>query len=80
MPQQLCLPEVQRITSQPDPERGAMEAAVKEGKRMSESEAAEEQQQIEAQADSTMRLQVAQARVNEKNCQLDLLINELKEP
>jgi len=57
-----------------------MEAAVKEGKRMSESEAAEEQQQIEAQADSTMRLQVAQARVNEKNCQLDLLINELKEP
>jgi cell division protein FtsB len=61
-------------------ERAAIETVVTEGKRASESRAAEEQQQLEMQTDLTTRLQVAQASLNEINSQLDLLMNELKEP
>jgi hypothetical protein len=45
-----------------------------------ESKAAEEQQQIEAEADLSMRLQVEQSKLNELNTQLDALMSELKGP
>ena len=61
-------------------EHATIERTLKEGKSWFESKAAEEQQQIEAQADLSMRLQVEQSKLNELNAQLDSLMSEMKAP
>jgi len=61
-------------------EHATIERTLKEGKSWLESKAAEEQQQIEAQADLSMRLQVEQSKLNELNTQLDSLMSEMKAP
>jgi hypothetical protein len=61
-------------------EHATIERTLKEGKSWLESKVAEEQQQIEAQADLSMRLQVEQSKLNELNTQLDSLMSEMKAP
>ena len=61
-------------------EHAKIERTLKEFKSWLESKAAEEQQQIEAEADLSMRLQVEQSKLNELNSQLDALMSELKGP
>src|SRR6266850_4785729 len=59
-------------------EHTKIERTLKEFKSWLESKAAEEQQQIEAEADLSLRLQVEQSKLNELNTQLDALMSELK--
>ena len=61
-------------------EHAKIERTLKEFKSWLESKAAEEQQQVEAEADLSMRLQVEQSKLNELNTQLDKLMSELKGP
>jgi chromosome segregation ATPase len=73
--------EIEEKASQAsEQEQAAIERVLKESKLVLESKTAEEQQQLEAEADLVMRLQVEQARLNELNSQLDMLINEMKGP
>jgi len=74
--------ELEDGLSQPssDEIHAAIESGLKQGKRAMESQAAEEQQQLESEANLLMRLQVEDGKLTDLNGQLDLLLKELKGP
>jgi cell division protein FtsB len=61
-------------------EHAAIEQALKETRRSLQSRVAEESQQLQAEAESTLRLQLEQSKLTDINSQLDLLLKELKGP
>jgi len=61
-------------------EHAAIEEALKEIRRSLESQTAKESQQLQAEADSTTRLQLEQNKLTDINNQLDLLLRTLKGP
>jgi cell division protein FtsB len=69
-----------RLAESSGEEHAAIEQALKEFKRTLESRAAEESQQFQAEADTTIRLQLEQNKLTDINNQLDLLLKELKGP